>query len=542
MSLRSSLVGEGAPLLVSGADASLGREAKAAGRRLPAVFACAAVGGFVLVLVCFSVALPGSNHGAPSTAREGFVSDAAVMADAQGRSQTPRKYEHLPDEGFAENKDQATHTLAGDSAIWGNARADEDDDKETSARLGWVPDQAFMKESERLYNQINDAGVTQLDYENGVTKGEDEQALRDTETRGGTDDETAKTNAEAENSNQHSATDDDSEDYQAVKPAAEAANLVGASTRIDMGTTTQPRERLRSPNPQRAKTLRFNPCASAVEQESQWSSENLKTECVVNAHKCNFCAWVLQYDAEYRVNDVVSLLGPNYKVSSQSLLSRPEYKGTILRDMLDAKPRDRLDSTKIQWKSNSRDEASDNFDFVKNRVEGMDCRGTKSDTLLVHLRAGDAVGAEYKQIPDVDAAARRVVEYALAKSGVTKIEISGVLHFGVPDPSDSFYQDNGGFEVVKDDFGQPRYRVTDDILKKNGYIVNKFIAAARDAGLEVWFTSNNNPDTDMCRFAKACHFLSASRVVGKPDLGNAESRMSFSDLLDDLHWNLRRCD
>jgi hypothetical protein len=167
MSLRSSLVGEGAPLLVSGADASLGREAKAAGRRLPAVFACAAVGGFVLVLVCFSVALPGSNHGAPSTAREGFVSDAAVMADAQGRSQTPRKYEHLPDEGFAENKDQATHTLAGDSAIWGNARADEDDDKETSARLGWVPDQAFMKESERLYNQINDAGVTQLDYENG---------------------------------------------------------------------------------------------------------------------------------------------------------------------------------------------------------------------------------------------------------------------------------------------------------------------------------------------------------------------------------------
>jgi hypothetical protein len=134
------------------------------------------------------------------------------------------------------------------------------------------------------------------------------------------------------------------------------------------------------------------------------------------------------------------------------------------------------------------------------------------------------------------------VEYALAKSGVTKIEISGVLHFGVPDPSDSFYQDNGGFEVVKDDFGQPQYRVTDDILKKNGYIVNKFIAAAHDAGLEVWFTSNNNPDTDMCRFAKACHFLSASRVVGKPDLGNAESRMSFSDLLDDLHWNLRRCD
>ena len=98
----------------------------------------------------------------------------------------------------------------------------------------------------------------------------------------------------------------------------------------------------------------------------------------------------------------------------------------------------------------------------------------------------------------------------------------------MPDPNDAFYQSNGGFEVVKDDSGEPRYRVTDAILQKNGYIVNRFIREGRDAGLEVWFTSNNNPDTDMCRFAKACHFLSASRVIGKPALGDAQSRVSFS--------------
>ena len=136
---------------------------------------------------------------------------------------------------------------------------------------------------------------------------------------------------------------------------------------------------------------------------------------------------------------------------------------------------------------------------------------------------------------------RRVVQYAKERPGIKRIEISGVLHFGVPDPNDAFYQSNGGFEVVKDDSGEPRYRVTDAILQKNGYIVNRFIREGRDAGLEVWFTSNNNPDTDMCRFAKACHFLSASRVNGKPSLGDAQSRRSFSDLLDDLHWNLRNC-
>ena len=44
MSTRASVRDERAPLLVSEADAALGREAKDAGRRLSAVLACLAVG------------------------------------------------------------------------------------------------------------------------------------------------------------------------------------------------------------------------------------------------------------------------------------------------------------------------------------------------------------------------------------------------------------------------------------------------------------------------------------------------------------------
>ena len=168
-------------------------------------------------------------------------------------------------------------------------------------------------------------------------------------------------------------------------------------------------------------------------------------------------------------------------MTSQSLLTRPEYQGTILRDMLEAKPKNGGD--RIAWKQNAREEAQDNFDFVKNRVRDMQCRSTPSDTLLVHLRAGDAVGTEYKEIPDVDASAQRVVQYAKERPGIKRIEISGVLHFGVPDPNDAFYQSNGGFEVVKDDSGEPRYRVTDAILQKNGPIVNRFI---REGATRAW--------------------------------------------------------
>ena len=76
MSTRAAVRDERAPLLVSEADAALGREAKDAGRRLPAVLACVAV-GFLVALVSLSVTV------APSAARTGGASG--------GSSTTPRR-------------------------------------------------------------------------------------------------------------------------------------------------------------------------------------------------------------------------------------------------------------------------------------------------------------------------------------------------------------------------------------------------------------------------------------------------------------------
>ena len=546
MSTRAAVRDERAPLLVSEADAALGREAKDAGRRLPAVLACVAV-GFLVALVSLSVTVA-SERGSDGVARVGWKLDDAAAEEAE------TQYGEVPEGGVTKAEYEAARAADADVQKASEKKAEKG--SEAAAALGWVPDETFMKEAERLYNEVPVGGVTQRDYEAGYTKEEDAAMHASFAEPSSEGDEERRREQEQQSAEQeqHSAEQrrdgektDDREDYDAPSTTAPGSSdhanqpnqPMGISQQLDMGATGQPRERLRSPNADRAKTLSFNPCADLAAQEAQWNTRNLDTQCVVDASRCNFCAWVLQYDSEYRVNDVVSLLGPNYKVTSQSLLTRPEYQGTILRDMLEAKPKNGGD--RIAWKQNAREEAQDNFDFVKNRVRDMQCRSTPSDTLLVHLRAGDAVGAEYKEIPDVDASAQRVVQYAKERPGIKRIEISGVLHFGVPDPNDAFYQSNGGFEVVKDDSGEPRYRVTDAILQKNGYIVNRFIREGRDAGLEVWFTSNNNPDTDMCRFAKACHFLSASRVIGKPALGDAQSRVSFSDLLDDLHWNLRNC-
>ena len=96
---------------------------------------------------------------------------------------------------------------------------------------------------------------------------------------------------------------------------------------------------------------------------------------------------------------------------------------------------------------------------------------------------------------------------------------------------------------MKDDSGLPAYRLTDELLEKNGFVLNRFFREISSHGLEVWFTSSNNPDTDMCRYAKACHFMSADRVefASNAQLGSAYSRNSFSDLLNDLHYNLKHC-
>jgi hypothetical protein len=85
--------------------------------------------------------------------------------------------------------------------------------------------------------------------------------------------------------------------------------------------------------------------------------------------------------------------------------------------------------------------------------------------------------------------------------------------------------------------------MTDEALMKNGLILGHFYEAAKQTGRDVWFTSTNDPDQDICRYAKACHFLTAS--LSKEEMANEgpmEQRLSFSELVRDLHMHLSICD
>jgi hypothetical protein len=437
------------------------------------------------------------------------------------------------------------------------------------SRLGWEVTEDFMKESEKLYDQMDDAGVTKLEVtaattaapeppaeddgsannqggQQGIQQG-DLQGDQQVNRQGGQQGEEGQQGQKEQYSQQWQQGPQWQQERQwqrTPEQVPQDGTWVNMAAPVQVGQTSQPRERLTTPNAKTTKTIHFNPCQDAESQKMQWTKGALADQCEVDAAKCEFCAWVLQYDSEYRVNDVVSLQGLNYKLTSQSLLTRPEYQGTILRRMLESKPK-HPNSNEIMWHENDREEAQENFEFILDSVKNMDCGATGSDTLLVHLRAGDSVGTAFKEIPDTDAAARKVVEYAKRRPGIKRIEISGVLHFGVPDPDDAFYAANGGYNIVKDASGLPAYRLTDDNLQKNGYILNRFFKEAKASGMEVWFTSSNNPDTDMCRYAKACHYVSADRIGADASisaaLGSAYTRHSFSDLLDDLHWNLRQC-
>ena len=66
--------------------------------------------------------------------------------------------------------------------------------------------------------------------------------------------------------------------------------------------------------------------------------------------------------------------------------------------------------------------------------------------------------------------------------------------------------------------------------------------AAKLTGLNVEFSSHDDPDDDMCRYAKACHFMSATRTQQEADvLGTEFNRVSFGDLVGDLHLQLATC-
>ena len=296
---------------------------------------------------------------------------------------------------------------------------------------------------------------------------------------------------------------------------------------------TQPSVVLQSWDPAHIGTLRFNPCRTDEYnyQRGEWSKGNVKPSCKVDALQCAFCAWVLQYDSEYRVNDIVTCLGPTYKVAAEAVVNEAKFKGTILQRMLAAKGKNPDGS--IKWPADKFQEARENFAWMIQAIKNEKCDVPDHRTLVVHIRAGDNLNDEFKNIPEIPAAIQQMKDYLTHRPYISRIELSSVLHFGVPAPDSRFkYNDGVGDE----------YSMSDEALRKNGLILGHFYKAALSTGRDVWFTSTNDPDKDMCRYAKACHFLTAS--LSKQEMkyeGPMVQRLSFSELVRDLHMHLTTC-
>ena len=297
---------------------------------------------------------------------------------------------------------------------------------------------------------------------------------------------------------------------------------------------TQPSVVLQSWDPAHIGTLRFNPCRTDEYnyQRGEWSKGNVKPSCKVDALQCAFCTWVLQYDSEYRVNDIVTCLGPTYKVAAEAVVNEAKFKGTILQRMLAAKGKNPDGS--IKWPADKFQEARENFAWMIQAIKNEKCDVPDHRTLVVHIRAGDNLNDEFKNIPEIPAAIQQMKDYLTHRPYISRIELSSVLHFGVPAPDSRFkYNDGVGDE----------YSMSDEALRKNGLILGHFYKAALSTGRDVWFTSTNDPDDDLCRYAKACHFITAS--LSQEEMmfeGPMEHRLSFSELARDLHKHLCTCD
>ena len=297
---------------------------------------------------------------------------------------------------------------------------------------------------------------------------------------------------------------------------------------------TQPSVELQSWDPAHIGTLRFNPCRTdeSKYETMEWSKGNVKPYCKVDALHCAFCTWVLQFDSEYRVNDIVTCLGPTYKVAAEAVVNEAKFKGTILQRMLAAKGK-KPDGS-INWPADKFQEARDNFAWMIQAIGNEWCDVPDHRTLIVHIRAGDNLNDEFKNIPQIPAAIQQMKDYLTHRPYITRIELSSVLHFGVPAPDSQFQYNDGVGDA---------YTMSDEALRKNGLILGHFYEAALSTGRDVWFTSTNDPDKDMCRYAKACHFLTAS--LSKQEMmyeGPMEQRLSFSELVRDLHKHLSTCD
>ena len=321
--------------------------------------------------------------------------------------------------------------------------------------------------------------------------------------------------------------------------AAEAGPWGGAVTPAATGDAsvatlgTQPSVELQSWDPAHIGTLRFNPCMTDNYQYEamEWSKGNVKPYCKVDALQCAFCTWVLQFDSEYRVNDIVTCLGPTYKMAAEAVVNEAKFSGTILQRMLAAKGK-KPDGT-INWPADKFQEAKDNFAWMIEAIRNEWCDVPDHRTLIVHIRAGDNLNDDFKNIPHIPAAIQQMKDYLKYRPYITRVELSSVLHFGVPAPDSQFQYNDGVGDA---------YRMTDDALRKNGLILGHFYEAALSTGRDVWFTSTNDPDDDLCRYAKACHFITASLSEDEMKFEHPmEERLSFSELTRDLHKHLSTC-
>jgi len=306
--------------------------------------------------------------------------------------------------------------------------------------------------------------------------------------------------------------------------------------------STQPNVSLHSDDPKHVKILRFNPCNldDGHSEALEWATGALRTVCTVDAQSCEFCAWILENDAEYRVNDIVTCLGPTFKVAADAVLSMPKFKGTILHRLLTSKPK--TSAGEIAWQEDREAESKTNFAWLVDAIGAEACEVPDRSTLLVHIRAGDNLNLvvpsnrmkSIKSIQAIDA----MTAYVESRPYITRIELSSVLHFGNPAPEKAFYTNNS---MDADNVGDA-YDMSDGALQKNGDILSRFFLAAKRLRRDVWFTSNDDPDIDMCRYAKACHFISASVTASEMRTeGTLDERMSFAYLLRDLHLHLGTC-
>ena len=245
----------------------------------------------------------------------------------------------------------------------------------------------------------------------------------------------------------------------------------GSSAVATLGT--QPSVVLESWDPAHIETLRFNPCKTddPAYEKMEWSKGNLKDKCRVDAKQCAFCAWVLQFDSEYRVNDIVTCLGPTYKMAAEAVVNEAKFSGTILQRMLAAKGK-KPDGT-INWPADKFQEARDNFRWMIQAIGNEWCDVPDHRTLVVHIRAGDNLNDDFKNIPHIPAAIQQMKDYLTHRPYITRIELSSVLHFGVPAPDSQFQYNDGVGDA---------YVMSDEALRKNGLILGHFYEAALSTG------------------------------------------------------------